>query len=356
MGLPTDRPRLPNRHCQELELQVDIPGDLVDRLRALARETGTTLFMVLLAGWSSVLCRWSGEDEIVVGVPVANRSHPRLEKLIGLFVDTLPLRVNVAGSPTVRELLARVKEVALGGYAHQGVPFEMIVEATKPERSLSYAPVFQVMLVLQDAFPQSCVSRVWFWNRCRWLRGLPNMIWCCRSPRVAAGCEARSDTTPGCTRKPRCCASWRAGAWHSERLSTMSAHGFPMFRCARRPKQRRVLAQWSESAPEELDGQSAVQLFDTAALNAPDAAALIDRDRTVSFTELRDSSIRVAGHLLRGGVGPGELVGLLSTRTASLVCATLGILRAGAAYVPLDPGYPSSGFASWWWTAGSNGC
>ncbi|HUE47981.1 MAG TPA: condensation domain-containing protein, partial [Steroidobacteraceae bacterium] len=150
LSLPTDHARGQGRgHAGRLALRLD--GSLVSSLKSLARREGVTLFMVLQTGLAAVLGRWSGSDDIVLGTPVANRPRAEIEGLIGFFVNTLVLRTRLSGDPSVRELLSRVRESALGAYAHQGVPFERLVEALQPVRSLDRSPLFQVMLALQNA-------------------------------------------------------------------------------------------------------------------------------------------------------------------------------------------------------------
>src|SRR5690606_5781542 len=151
LELPTDRPRPAVRTNRGASLTATLPARLLQDLNALARQEGVTLFMALLAAFQTLLSRYSGQTDISVGTPIAGRRRPEIENLIGVFINTLVMRTDLSGKPTFRELLARVKEVALGAYAHQDIPFEMLVEKLQPERDMSRSPFFQVMLILQNA-------------------------------------------------------------------------------------------------------------------------------------------------------------------------------------------------------------
>jgi hypothetical protein len=150
LDLPTDYPRRPVQRHRGARRVFRLPRERLDALQALARREGATLHMVLLAAWSVLLGRYAGQEQVVVGTPIAGRTRPDLEELIGLFVNTLALRADLSGDPTFRELLARVRETTLGAYAHQDLPFEKLVEALAPSRSLSHTPLFQVELVVQN--------------------------------------------------------------------------------------------------------------------------------------------------------------------------------------------------------------
>ncbi|HEX2599604.1 MAG TPA: condensation domain-containing protein, partial [Terriglobales bacterium] len=151
LDLPTDRPRPAVQSYQGANTSVTLPRELTEALHRLSKEESVTLFMTLLAGFQALLCRYCAQDDVVVGIPMANRTQPELEELIGFFANTLALRTDLTGNPTFRELLARVKEVALGAYANQDMPFEKLVEELRPERSVSHNPIFQVLFSLQNA-------------------------------------------------------------------------------------------------------------------------------------------------------------------------------------------------------------
>jgi hypothetical protein len=150
LELPTDRPRPPVETFRGDVKNIQIPSDLTQRLKRLSRQENVTLYMTLLAAYNVLLSRYSGQEDIVVGTPIANRNRSEIENVIGFFANTLPLRCSVAGDPSFHELLRRVREVALGAYAHQDLPFEKVVEALRPERSLGYNPIFQVIFALQN--------------------------------------------------------------------------------------------------------------------------------------------------------------------------------------------------------------
>src|ERR1044072_6359471 len=151
LELPADRPRPQVQTFRGAALPFKLSKELAEQLRALSRREGVTLYMTLLAALQTLLARYTGQEDIAVGTPIANRRHAEIENLIGFFVNTLVLRTDVSGNPTFRELVQRVRETALGAYTHQDVPFEMLVEVLQPERSLSYTPLFQVLFALQNA-------------------------------------------------------------------------------------------------------------------------------------------------------------------------------------------------------------
>src|SRR5207248_3048366 len=148
--LPTDRPRPPARTYRGARRRLSLPAELTRKLKALGQQEGTTLFMTLLAGFQALLHRYSGQEQVVVGTSIANRTQTDAEGLVEFFINALALRGDFSGDPTVRELLARVREAALGAYAHQDLPFEKLVDELRPERSLSHSPIIQVVLVLQN--------------------------------------------------------------------------------------------------------------------------------------------------------------------------------------------------------------
>ncbi|HEX2187560.1 MAG TPA: amino acid adenylation domain-containing protein [Longimicrobiaceae bacterium] len=340
LELPTDRPRPAEQTYRGAGYQFHLPQDLSAGLQALAQREGATLFMVLLAGLSALLARYTGEDDVVVGSPIANRTRPELEELIGLFANTLAIRVDASGDPTFRELLSRVRDSVFEDYAHQDLPFERLVEELRIERSLSYNPVYQVMLVLQNT---------------------P------RSEKPLTGLAMRSLETTHDTSKLDLSA-WMMegphgifGVWEystelfeRETIARLTGHFATLLRGVvdapdRRlsalpliaPEERtRVLYTWNESVEDVFAGIPVHEQFEARAEHDPDAVAVQHRGETLTYGELHRRSGHLASYLRARGAGPETRVGVCVERSPEMIVALLGVLRAGAAYVPLDPQYP----------------
>ena len=321
-----------------------VPAGLADRLRAFSRREGVTLFMTLLAAFDVLLWRYSGQDDVVVGTPIAGRTRSELEGLIGLFANTLPLRTHLGGNPTFRELLQRVRETALGAYAHQDIPFDKLVEAMQPERSLSHTPLFQVIFALENT-PEALDHKG---LALRWLE-------------VERG-TARTDLSLFMSDKGReLSAIWEYSSdlFDDETISRMmSSYGALLESILEHPEEQiGYLRIWSEGEQRQLFAQShsvqiertaAVcmhQLFETQAEITPGATAVVFDDRSLSYQELNQKANQLAHHLRALGVKPEVSVGVCMERSAELIVALLAVLKAGGAYVPVDPAYPAERLA-----------
>ncbi|MBW8873686.1 MAG: non-ribosomal peptide synthase/polyketide synthase [Acidobacteria bacterium] len=340
LEMPTDRPRPGVQSFRGAARPVRLPAELVRQAAALGRHEGATLFMVLLAAFQALLARTSGQDDLAVGSPVAGRTHRELEPLIGFFVNTLVLRGDLTGAPTFRELLGRVRETALAAWLHQDVPFERLVEELAPERSLAHAPLFQVVLVLQNAPVESLEIEN--------LRLQPVDI---------EGTTAKFDLTVNLSEHDGGLVGIVEHATdlfdaatidrlviHYERLLT-AALAAPERSTAELPllgeaEQHQLLLEWG-AIREEIPAASTLHgRFAARARRAPEAPALTCGEVTVTYGELDRRSNRLARWLRRQGAGPESRVGLRLDRSVDLVVGILGVLKAGAAYVPLDPGAP----------------
>ena len=344
LELPADRPRPAAASRRGALLPVRIPRELADALRELSRCEGVTLFMTLLAGFDALLHRYTGETDFAVGTPVAGRTRPETEPLIGLFVNTLVLRADVSGAPGFRALLARVREAVLGAFTHQDVPFERLVEELAPVRSLSHTPLFQVMFALQNAGEA----------RPR-LEGI-------RAERIAvASSGARTDlvwslaeTEEGIEGVVEYAtdlfdpATVEAMAEHF-RLLLAAACADPAIPVAALPMvdpehRARLLAMGDGAAVPSAE--TVDRGFAARAAAAPGAVALEwGGGGRMTYGELDARATRLARHLRRHGVRAGTRVGICLERGAEQVVAALAALRAGAAYVPLDPAYPAERLA-----------
>jgi amino acid adenylation domain-containing protein len=345
LELPADRPRPAAQTFRGAALRFSVPRGVSERLKALAREEGATLYMTLLAAFQLLLARHTGQDDIVVGTPVANRNPAEVEPLIGFFVNTLVLRTDVSGRPTFRELLGRVRETTLGAYANQDLPFERLVEELQPERDLSRNPLFQVILALQNAplqpleLPGLTLSPQEFDSGATRL-DLEVHLW--DSPADLGGVLAYStDLFDESTA--------RRLVRHYERLLAAVAENpnrrvndYPLLDESER---RQLLVEWNDTAREYPRDPSVARPFERQAEATPDATALVFQDEQLTYAELNASADRLARRLRARGVGPDVLVGLCVERSAEVVVGILGVLKAGGAYVPLDPAYPQERLA-----------
>jgi len=351
LELHTDRPRpairTPNGTLQSLLL----PKRLANSLNALTQQEGATLFMTLLAAFQTLLHRYTGQDDISVGTLIANRHQAEIEGLIGFFANTLTLRTDLSGQPTFRELLRRVRQVALGAYDHQDLPFEKLVEALQPERDLSRTPLFQVMLILQNA-PGGALE-------------LPGIT--LRSLSVDSR-TAKCDLTFYLTEaEPGLYATleYNTDLFDAATIKRMLGHfqvllegivANPDQRLADLPlltdaERQQLLTGWNATEavyPEEL---CVHQLFEAQVARTPDAEAVvfIGDDGKVSgrltYAELNERANQLAQHLQTLGVGPDTTVAIAVERSLDIPIALLATLKAGGAYVPLDPSYPSERLA-----------
>ncbi|HEU0079664.1 MAG TPA: amino acid adenylation domain-containing protein, partial [Longimicrobiaceae bacterium] len=344
LELPTDRPRPQVMDPRSAIVGIDLPEELSRALEALSRREGTTLFMTLLAGLQVVLARYSGQDDVSVGSPIANRTRLEIEKLIGFFVNTLVMRTDLAGDPTARELLGRVRRGALGAYQHQDVPFERLVEELAQERSLAHSPLFQVLFALQNT--DAGELRL----------GLLET-----EPLAVRAEGAKFDLTISMVWAGRIVGSvqYRTSLWERRTVERMVEHLAAVLRGMVAAPERRiselgllgaaereqVLHAWNATEAEYPVEGGLAALFEAQAARTPGAPAVVFLDRSLSYAELERESGRLARHLLARGVGPDARVGLCVERSLEMVVGVLATIRAGAAYVPLDPAYPAERLA-----------
>ncbi|ALN80262.1 non-ribosomal peptide synthetase [Lysobacter antibioticus] len=346
LELPGDRPRPPLQSYAGDRIPVALPAALTTALRALSQRHGTTVFMTLLAGWSALMSRLSGQDEVVIGTPVANRARTELEPLIGLFINTLALRVDLRDDPTVAELLAQVKTTTLGAYAHQELPFEQVVEALAPERSLGHSPLFQVMLTLDNtpdsgslALPGLELSAVPATNAkahfdLRLLLGDAGED-------LSGELEYSSDLFDRATAE-RMVRQWIALLQGMVGGDARKVGELALLTSAEREL---VLREFNDLRSDAVHDRTIHALFEEQAAAAPDAEALLVEDEVLSYAELNRRANRVAHRLIALGVKPDDRVAICTERSVAMIVGLLGVLKAGAGYVPLDPSYPSERLA-----------
>jgi len=354
LNLPTDHPRPPIQSYRGATQLLELPQSLMAALEELSQQEGVTLFMTLLAAFQTLLYRYTGQTDIAVGSPIANRNSSELEELIGFFVNSLVFRTDLSGNPSFQKLLGRVREVALGAYAHQDLPFEKLVEELQPTRELSRNPLFQVVFALQNTpmeqlqLPGLTLSSLNFETKTTRF-DLELYLWKCSD-------NFRS--------------LWGKGWEHSEGLRGVVVYNTDLFepavitrllthfqtllegivanpgeRLADLPmltatERQQLLIGWNDTQTDYPANQCIHQLFEAQAEHSPDAIAVRVADQHFTYQELNKGSNQLAHYLQKLGVGPEVLVGLWMEQSSEAVAGMLGILKAGGAYVPLEPTYP----------------
>jgi amino acid adenylation domain-containing protein/non-ribosomal peptide synthase protein (TIGR01720 family) len=340
LQLPTDRPRPAIQTFQGSCYSFVIPRPLTEMLKLLGQQEEVTLFMILLATFKLLLYRYTGQTDVVVGSPIANRNRSELENLIGFFVNTLILRTNLAGNPSFQELLKRVREMSLGAYAHQDLPFEQLVETLQPERDLSQQPLFQVMFVLQNTSLEKLE--------------LPGLT---LSPVLIESGTSKFDLSlileeslDGLTG----ILEYNTDLFDPNTITRMMAHFQNLLKhIVINPAQKlldipmlvegeeELLRSWNDTQTSYPDPNRWIhQLFEAQVEQTPQAIALVYEDKSLSYHQLNQRANQLAHYLQAHGVGPEIRVGVCMERSLEMVIALYGILKAGGAYLPLDPTYP----------------
>ncbi|HZF13329.1 MAG TPA: amino acid adenylation domain-containing protein, partial [Thermoanaerobaculia bacterium] len=338
LDLPTDRPRSAAQSFRGASRPVRLPAGLTRQVQALARRSGATLFMVLLAGFQGLLARWSGQEDFAVGAPVAGRTHREIEPLIGFFVNTLVLRGDLSGTPSFYQLLGRVRETALSAYRHQDVPFDKLVEELAAERSLARTPLIQVLLALQNAPGLSLeIGDL----RLRLLRvetrtaKFDLTVHLAEQDGALAGRVEYTTDLFDRTTVDRLIAGYErlvAGAVAEEDRPLVD---LPLLSAA---ELHQIRSEWNPApAPP---GAALVERFESWAERTPDAIAVLAPAEALTYSELDVRADRLARRLRSLGVTLDARIGLCAERSPAMILAVLGIQKAGAAYVPLDPEYP----------------
>ncbi len=350
LALPADRPRPPVQHFQGAACTLTLPAALVEALAEVSRQAEASLFMTLLAAFQALLARYSGQTNIAVGSPIANRNHAQIQGLIGFFVNMLVLRTDLSGNPTFRELLGRVRTVALDAYAHQDLPFERLVEELHPQRDLSRNPLFQVAFTLDNTPDGREGGR----------EGGPNMVLggLTLSQLAVDNGVAKFDLTLNVWHIGQELlvrmeyntdlfedATIRRMIGHFETLlkaitidPALPVSALPILTEAER---QQVLVEWNATAVDAPLDHCIHQLIEAQAARTPDAIAVVYGDRQLTYRALNRRANQLAHYLQGHGVGPDVLVGVCLGRSLDLVIGVLGVLKAGGAYLPLDPTYPA---------------
>jgi len=351
LDLPTDKPRPVVLSPAGANQSLGFSKQLTEGLKLLSQREGVTLFMTLLAAFKTLLYRYAGQEDIVVGTPVTNRARQELEPVIGFFTNTLVLRTDMSGNPSFLELLGRVKEVCLGAYAHQDLPFEKLVEELRPERSLSHAALVQVMFQLlsnpaaageeeqeleeeetvaadeQDELsvvPATVISEI----------GID--LFESNGDGLVGRIEYSTDLFEHTTIRRMI----RHFEMLLEAIVADPAQRLSELQLMTEAERRRLLFEWNSTARDFPAHQCLHQLFEAEAERVPEAAAIIYEQERLSYRELNVRANRVAHYLRRLGVGPEVSVAVCLERSVEAIVAVLGILKAGGVCVALDPDYP----------------
>jgi amino acid adenylation domain-containing protein len=344
LDLPLDHPRPAIQTFRGARLQVLLPIGLSQELRALSQRAGVTLFMTLLASYQVLLARYSGQYDIAVGTPIANRTREEIEGLIGFFINTLVLRSNLSDNPSFIELLTRVRTAALGAYAHQDVPFEQVVEALQPQRDRSRSPLFQVVFVLQNtpeariSAEQSSVQMQEFTIERHAAQSELRMVVIESEQGLHTTLEYNTDLFDEAT-----IARWLFH-WQQllEEIVTRPEQHILALPILTAAEHTQMLVEWNSTQVDALlDEHCLHMLFEEQVQRVPEAIALTFEESQLSYTALNQRANQLAHYLRAQGVGPDVLVGLYVGRSLEMIVGLLGILKAGGAYVPLDPTYPT---------------
>ncbi|MUL39088.1 non-ribosomal peptide synthetase [Gloeocapsopsis dulcis] len=345
LQLPTDRIRPAVQTSQGAIQSIELSEAVIKELKVIARQEGVTLFMLLLAAFQTFLYRYTGQDDIAVGSPIANRNRDEVKGLIGFFVNTLVLRTNMSGDPTFDELLTRVRKVAIGAYTHQDLPFDQLVEAVQPERDVSRTPLFQVMFNVQDysqlpEIPGLALSLVKIETETAQF----DLSLCIEitDQEVAASCYYNTDLFDATT------ISRMLRHFHNL-LSGIAAN--PQARLSDLPLlsaadcQELLQLSRNQSTIPNSSQRCIHQLFEAQVERTPNAVAVGYKNQYLTYTELNQRANQLAHHLKTLGVKPEVLVGICIERSFEMVVGLLAILKAGGAYLPLDPAYPQERLA-----------
>ncbi|MEH2283662.1 MAG: amino acid adenylation domain-containing protein [Nostoc sp.] len=349
LNLPTDRPRRskasdrqtsPVQTFQGAQAKLVLSQTLTKELKNLSRQQGVTLFMTLLTAFKTLLYRYTGQTDILVGSPIANRNRAEVKSLIGFFVNALVLRTDLSGDLSFLELLARVKSTALEAYIHQDLPFEKLVEELQPNRDLSYNPLFQVMFVLQNlpiSNPRLSDVSVTYEEGYNGASKFDLTLFMQDSEQgLVATCEYNTDL------------------FNADTITRMLGHFQTLLSSIVSEREQRIsdlqlltpseveqlLVEWNDTKTDYPQDKCIHQLFEAQVEKTPNAVAVVFQNQQLTYRELNNRANQLAHYLQKLGVKPEVLVGICTERSLEMVIGLLAILKAGGAYVPLDPMYP----------------
>ncbi|MBN3925717.1 SDR family NAD(P)-dependent oxidoreductase [Nostoc sp. NMS4] len=336
LKLPLDHPRPPAQSFRGAKQFIELPKSLSEALKNLSQQQGVSLFMTLLTAFKVLLCCYTSQQDIVVGSAIANRNQTEVEGLIGFFANALVLRTDLSGNPTFRELLLRVQKVALEAYAHQDLPFERLVKELEPERSLSYNPLYQVIFALQNKPDTLAVSNLTF-----------NFVEAFNEQATRLDLECHLCETPEGIRG---FLIYSTDLFEQATITRMAGHfqtllsgivanphqklsQLPLFSAAQR---HQMLVEWNKTPADDPQHLCIHQLIEAQSLKTPDAVAVVFEDKQLTYSQLNSKANKIGHYLQTLGVSPEKIVGIYVERSLEMVIGILGILKAGAAYLPLD--------------------
>ncbi|MFN6563901.1 MAG: amino acid adenylation domain-containing protein [Nostoc sp. ChiSLP01] len=340
LELPTDRPRPSVQTFRGWCFSFQLNAQLTASLKELSQKSGTTLFMTLMAAYATLLFRYSNQEDILIGTPIASRNQQEIEGLIGFFVNTLVMRTRLEGNPSFSELLMQVRATCMDAYANQDVPFEQIVEALQIERSLSHSPLFQVMFALQNAPMEQLET--------------PELA---VTPLNLDNVNAKFDLTLQMWEQDNCLQGfwqYNTDLFNEDRMARMTGHFQELLTgVVSHPQQsvgtlpllterelHQLLVEWNDTHTPYPDTKCIHQLFEEQVEKTPDAVAVVHEDESLTYQELNERANQLAHYLQSLGVKKEVLVGICVERSIETIVGILAILKAGGAYVPLDPAYP----------------
>ncbi|NJN10936.1 MAG: amino acid adenylation domain-containing protein, partial [Richelia sp. RM1_1_1] len=345
LNLPTDRPRPPVQTFKGAKAQLVLPQTLRKELKDLSRQQGVTLFMTLLTAFKILLYRYTGQTDIIVGSPIASRSRAEIEQLIGFFVNVLVLRTELSEELSFQELLARVKSTALEAYVHQDLPFEKLVEELQPNRDLSYNPLFQVMFVLQNVpipnldLPDISVSYEEGHNGTS--KFDLTLFMEDSKEGLVASCEYNTDLFNANT------INQMLGHFQTLLSSIVSdpqqcISELPLLTP---PEVQQLLVEWNDTKKDYPQDKCIHQLFEAQVEKTPSDIAVIFGQQQLTYQELNSRANQLAHYLQQQGVKSDTVVGICMERSLEMLVGLLAIIKAGGAYMPLDPAYPKERLA-----------
>ncbi|UKO95748.1 non-ribosomal peptide synthetase [Nostoc sp. UHCC 0870] len=345
LELPTDRPRPSVQTFRGWCFSFQLDAHLTASLKELSQRSGTTLFMTLMAAYATLLFRYSGQEDILLGTPIASRNRQDIEGLIGFFVNTLVMRTRLEGNPSFSELLTQVRSTCMDAYANQDVPFEQIVEALQIERSLSHSPLFQVMFALQNALMEEIET--------------PDLT---IAPLNLDNVNAKFDLTLQMWEQGNCLQGfwqYNTDLFDEDRIARMTGHfqellagivANPQESVGTLPllterEHHQLLVEWNDTRISYPDTKCIHKVFEEQVEQTPDAIALVYENESLNYRELNDRANQLAHYLQTLGVKQEVLVGICVERSLEMIIGILAILKAGGAYVPFDPAYPQERLA-----------
>jgi amino acid adenylation domain-containing protein/natural product biosynthesis luciferase-like monooxygenase protein len=341
LDLPADRPRPPAQDYAGGRYDFTLDPALTPALKALSARHGTTLYMTLLAAWAALLYRLSGQDDLVIGSPVAGRTRTELEPLIGFFLNTLALRIRLDGAASVSDLLMQVKQIAVAAQAHQDLPFEQLVDALNPVRSLAHSPLFQTMFAWQNApeprlsFPGLEIQPL---TSSQVTARFDLFLSLAENGPLIDGCIEYASSLFDRSTLVRYVKHWQVMLAAMAADDAQPIAGLPLLT---EPQRRKLLVDWNDTQAAYPRDRCLHHVFEAQAEQSPDAVAVRQGAESLTYAELNARANRLAHHLIVLGVVPDTRVAIAMRRRPAMLVGLLAILKAGGAYVPIDPAYPA---------------